>query len=58
MQQENPWKAWVGAIKANGTLVTVKTKENATKKNLDKKFAIHLSFFIKNPFLTLSPKIV
>ena len=44
MQQENPWKAWVGAIKANGTLVTVKTKENATKKNLDKKFAIHLFF--------------
>ena len=56
MQQENPWKAWVGAIKANGTLVTVKTKENATKKNLDKKFAIHLFFFYKQSIFDPLPE--
>ena len=37
-------KARVGAKKADGTSITVTTRENATKKTFGKRFAIPLDF--------------
>ena len=46
----NGLKARVGAKKADGTALTVKTQENATEKTFDKWFAIPLDLdFFRHP---------
>ena len=50
IQSANGLKALAGAKKAGGTALIVTTKENAIKKNFDKRFAIPLDFdFFKHP---------
>ena len=50
IQSANGLKARVGAKKADGTALTMKTQENAIKKTSDKRFAIPLDFdFFKHP---------
>ena len=50
IQSANGLKARVGAKKADGTALTMKTPENAIKKTFDKRFAIPLDFdFFKHP---------
>ena len=50
IQPANGLKARVGAKKADGTALTMKTQENAIKKTLDKRFTIPLDFdFFKHP---------
>ena len=46
----NGLKARAGAKKADGTSITVETKENSIKKNFGKRFAIPLDFdFFEHP---------
>ena len=50
IQSDNSLKARVGAKKADGTVLTMTTQENAIKKTFDKRFAIPLDFdFFKHP---------
>ena len=50
IQSANDLKARVGAKKADGTALTVKTQQNAIKKTFDKRFAIPLDFdFFRHP---------
>ena len=47
----------MGAKKANGTALTLKTQENAIKKTFDNRFAIPLDFdFFKHPIYTYGLK--
>ena len=40
----------MGAKKADGTALTMRTQENAIKKTFDKRFSVSLDFdFFKNP---------
>ena len=50
IQSANGLKAWVRAIKADGTALSVTTQENMIKKMFDKMIAIPLDFdFFKHP---------
>ena len=50
IQSANGLKARVGTKKADGTALTLTTKENVIKKTFDKRFAIPLDFdFFKHP---------
>ena len=51
IQPANGLKARLGAKKADGTALTIKTQENTKKKTFDKRFAIPLYFnFFKHPY--------
>ena len=57
IQSANGLNARVGAKKANGTALTLKTQENAIKKTFDNRFAIPLDFdFFKHPIYTYGLK--
>ena len=50
IQSLNGLKAWLGAKRADDTVLTVTTLENAIKKTFDNRFAIPLDFdFFKHP---------
>ena len=50
IQSANGLKARMGAKKADGTALTMRTQENAIKKTFDKRFSVSLDFeFFKNP---------